>query len=188
MVLKLERNTKNGFPTIDIGSAELHEIGHNDLEQKVDLTLKNVVDTIIKDYFLQLTQSQQTLFEAPPFGRFLGMHVPNSDPLLVYLMVLHEVRSRQLFESGRFLFEIHRCSWILARLFPYITDARLQLRDLEEYIISLNYLQLHDEDMVIIIQLVFMLKDLHGWDVKRCIPASVCMGYIFMDLYFGVDA
>nr|KAJ0190217.1 hypothetical protein LSAT_V11C800389790 [Lactuca sativa] len=34
------------------------------------------------------------------------MHVPNGDPLLVHLMMLHEVRSQEVFETGRFLFKI----------------------------------------------------------------------------------
>nr|KAJ0191876.1 hypothetical protein LSAT_V11C800395570 [Lactuca sativa] len=168
---------------------------HDDLEQKVNLILKGVVGIIIKDYFLRLTQSQRTLFEASPFGRFLGMHVSNGDPVLVHLMMLYEVRSQQVFGSGRFLFEIQRVqldfgeteyilisglrfgpyvdllhdekgrsnSNLRARLFPYFTDAYLRFKDLKEYIMSPNYLQIQDED-------------------------AVCMRYIILDLYFGVDA
>ncbi|CAI9270033.1 unnamed protein product [Lactuca saligna] len=60
-----------------------------------------------------------------------------------------------------------------ARLFPDISDARLWLKDLEDLVISLNYLALQDEDVVMLIQLVFMLKGLHGQDVKTGIPAAV---------------
>nr|KAJ0203628.1 hypothetical protein LSAT_V11C500288840 [Lactuca sativa] len=146
-----------------------------------------VVGTIIKDYFSRLSQSQRALFEASPFGRFLGMHVPNGNPLLVHLMMLHEVRSQEVFESGRFMFELQgmqldfgEIEYILFSvlrvgpyLFPNITDARLQLKDLQDYIMSPNYLTLQDEDTLLFIHLVFMLKGLHGRDVKTGIPAAV---------------
>ena len=61
---------------------------------------------MIKKYFTRLTQSQRVLFEASPFGIFLGMHIPLGDPLFVHLMMLHEVRSQPIFEMGRFLFDI----------------------------------------------------------------------------------
>nr|KAJ0200142.1 hypothetical protein LSAT_V11C600323580 [Lactuca sativa] len=174
----------------------------DNLNQKADLTLKDMVGTIIKDYFSRLAQSQRVLFEASPFGRFLGMHVPHGDPLLVHLMMLYEVRSQQVFEIGRFLFEIQgmqldfgETEYILicglrvgpyvdllhdekgrsnsnlwAQLFPDIPDARLRLKDLEDYyIMSPNYLSLQDEDVVMLIQLVFMLKGLHG-TLKRAFP------------------
>ncbi|CAI9276818.1 unnamed protein product [Lactuca saligna] len=80
----------------------------DDLQEKVDLTLKSVVGTIIKDYFPRLSQLQRTLFEALPFGRFLGMHVHNCDPLIVHLMMLHEVWSQEVYESGMFPLEIQR--------------------------------------------------------------------------------
>ncbi|XP_052620053.1 uncharacterized protein LOC128126353 [Lactuca sativa] len=67
-----------------------------------------MVGTIIKDNFPRLTQSQRVLFEASPFGKFLGMHIPHGGPLLVHFMMLHEVMSQQMFETGRFLFEIER--------------------------------------------------------------------------------
>nr|KAJ0212802.1 hypothetical protein LSAT_V11C400222780 [Lactuca sativa] len=43
---------------------------------------------------------------------------------------------------------------------------------------SPNYSALQDEDVVMLIQLVFMLKGLHGRDVKTGIPAAV---YKFAD-------
>ncbi|CAH1423300.1 unnamed protein product [Lactuca virosa] len=133
------------------------------------------------------------------------MHVPNGDPLLMHLMMLHEVRCQEVFEMGKFLFEIQgmqldlvETKYILisglrvgpyvdllhdergrsnsnlrARLFPDITDASFRLKDLEDYIMSPNYLTLHDEDFVMLIQLVFMLKCLHGRDVETGIPAAV---------------
>ncbi|XP_052619940.1 uncharacterized protein LOC128126210 [Lactuca sativa] len=79
---------------------------HEDLNKKVKLTLKGVVGTIIKKYFPRLTQSQRVLFEASPFGIFLGMHIPHGDPLLVHMIMFHEVRCQQIFEMGRFLFDI----------------------------------------------------------------------------------
>nr|KAJ0209291.1 hypothetical protein LSAT_V11C400200510 [Lactuca sativa] len=66
---------------------------HDNLGQKANLTLKGVVGTIIKDYFTRLTKLKRALFEASPFEKLLGMHVPNGDPLLVRLMMLHEVWS-----------------------------------------------------------------------------------------------
>ncbi|CAI9287217.1 unnamed protein product [Lactuca saligna] len=60
-----------------------------------------------------------------------------------------------------------------ARLFPDILDARLRLKDLEDLIMSPNYLALQDEDVVMLIQLVFILKGLHGRDVKTGIPTVV---------------
>nr|KAJ0189709.1 hypothetical protein LSAT_V11C800453290 [Lactuca sativa] len=51
---------------------------------------------------------------------------------------------------------------ICARLFPDISDACFRLKDLEDYIMSPNYLSLQDEDVVMLILLVFMLKGLHG--------------------------
>nr|KAJ0228345.1 hypothetical protein LSAT_V11C100048730 [Lactuca sativa] len=124
--------------------------------------------------------------------------------------MLHEIRSQEVFEIGRFLFEIQgmqldfsETEYILicglkvgpymdllhdkrdqsnsnlrAWLFPDITDARLRLKNLEDYIMSLNYLSLQDQDDVMFIQLVFMLKGLHGRDVKTGIPAAV---YKFAD-------
>nr|KAJ0217896.1 hypothetical protein LSAT_V11C300137520 [Lactuca sativa] len=145
-----------------------------------------MVDTIIKDYFPRLTQSQRVLFEAFPFGRFSGMHVPHGDPLLVYLMMLHEVRSQQVFEMRRFLFEIHgiqldfgETEYILIcglRVGPYVDllhDERGWSNSNLHYILSPNYLSLLDEDVVILIQLVFMLKGLHGRDAKMGIPVAV---------------
>ena len=60
-----------------------------------------------------------------------------------------------------------------ARLFPDISDARLWLKDLEDFIMSPKYLEVEDEDDVMLIQLVFVLKGLHGRDVKTCIPAAL---------------
>ncbi|CAI9298275.1 unnamed protein product [Lactuca saligna] len=54
-----------------------------------------------------------------------------------------------------------------------ILDARLRLKDLEELIMSSNCLALQDEDAMMLIQLVFMLKGLHGRDIKTGIPAAV---------------
>nr|KAJ0200131.1 hypothetical protein LSAT_V11C600330510 [Lactuca sativa] len=144
---------------------------HDDLEQKVDLTLKCMVDAIIKDYFSRLTQSQLALFEASPFGRFLAIH---GDPLLVHLIMLHEVQSQQVLnrEDTGVQLDFGETKYILISglsLFPDIIDSHLRLRDFEEYIMSPNYLQLQDEDAIMLIQLVFMLKGLHGQDVKICI-------------------
>nr|KAJ0207481.1 hypothetical protein LSAT_V11C500294120 [Lactuca sativa]KAJ0208175.1 hypothetical protein LSAT_V11C500294110 [Lactuca sativa] len=186
---------------------------HNDLNQKEDLTLKGMVGTIIKDNFPRLTQSQRVLFEASPFGKFLGMHIPHGGPLLVHFMMLHEVMSQQMFETGRFLFEIERMqldfgeneyilicglkvgpyvdllhdekgrsnSNLRARLFPDISDALLWLKDLEYYIMSLNYLSLQDEDAVIrdvktgILTTVYKLADdIDDWNrlFKQANPES----------------
>nr|KAJ0222593.1 hypothetical protein LSAT_V11C200097000 [Lactuca sativa] len=81
------------------------------------------------------------------------MHVLNGDPLLVHLMMLHEVKSQQVSEMRMFLFEIQGIvgpyvdllhdergrsnSNLRARLFPDIIDARLRLKDLEDYIMFL---------------------------------------------------
>nr|KAJ0213996.1 hypothetical protein LSAT_V11C400207290 [Lactuca sativa] len=104
----------------------------------------------------------------------MRMHIAHGDPLLVHLMMLHEVRSQQVFEIARFLFEIEgmqlHCgetkyilicglkvgpyvdllhdqkgrsnSNLCARFFLDISDARLQLKDLEDYFMSPNYLSL----------------------------------------------
>nr|KAJ0201213.1 hypothetical protein LSAT_V11C600326390 [Lactuca sativa] len=133
------------------------------------------------------------------------MHIPHRDPLLVRLMMLHEVRTQEVFEIRRFLFEIEgrhlefgETEYILicglkvgryvdllydekgrsnsslrARLFPDISNARLRLKDLEDFIMSPKYLEVEDEDVVMLIQLVFVLKGLHGRDVKTCIPAAI---------------
>ncbi|CAI9263973.1 unnamed protein product [Lactuca saligna] len=69
-------------------------------------------------------------------------------------------------------------SILRAQLFPYSSDACLRLKDLEDFIMSPNYLAIHDEDVVRLIQLVFMLKGLHGRDVKTCILVAV---YKFAD-------
>ncbi|KAL7607192.1 hypothetical protein Lser_V15G20435 [Lactuca serriola] len=134
----------------------------------------------------------------------LWMHIPHGDPLLVHLMTLHEVRTQEVFEMGRFLFDIEgrhlefgETEYILiyglkvgryvdllydekggsnsslrARLFPDISDVRLRLKDLEDFIMSPKYLEIENEDVVMLIQLVFVLKGLHGHDV--------CMGYIWI--------
>nr|KAJ0190223.1 hypothetical protein LSAT_V11C800408680 [Lactuca sativa] len=124
------------------------------------------------------------------------MYIPQGDPLLVHLMMLHEVRF--LFDIQGSHLDFVETEYILicglkvgpyvdilhdekgrsnsnlrARLFPDISDARLRLKDLENIIMSPNDLAIQDEDVVMLIQLVFMLKGLHGWDVKTCIPATV---------------
>nr|KAJ0209910.1 hypothetical protein LSAT_V11C400169750 [Lactuca sativa] len=133
------------------------------------------------------------------------MHIPHGDPLLVHLMMLHEVRSQEVFEMGRFLFDIQgthldfgKTEYILicglkvgpyvdllhdekgrsnsshhAQLFPYISDVRIRLKDLEDFLMSPKYLAVQDEDVVMLIQLVFVLKGIHGRDVKTCIPAAI---------------
>nr|KAJ0200859.1 hypothetical protein LSAT_V11C600335860 [Lactuca sativa] len=80
------------------------------------------------------------------------------------------MKSQKVIEMRMFLFEIEgmqldfgETEYILicgrsnsnlcARLFPYISDARLRLKDLEDYIISPNYLALQDEDVVMLIQI-----------------------------------
>nr|KAJ0190074.1 hypothetical protein LSAT_V11C800453180 [Lactuca sativa] len=178
---------------------------HEDLNQKAELTLKDVVATMIKKYFPRLKLSQRVLFEASPFAIFLGMHIPHGDPLLVHMMMLHEIRSKPIFEMGRFSFDIQGTqldfgetkyilicglkvgpyvdllydgkgqsnSQLRARLFPDISDSRLWLKDLEDLIMSSNSSALKDEDVVMLIQLVFMLKGLHGRDVKTGNPAAV---------------
>nr|KAJ0217761.1 hypothetical protein LSAT_V11C300137010 [Lactuca sativa] len=139
------------------------EVKHKDRNQKADLTLKGVVDTIIKDDFPRLTQSQRLLFEASPFGIFLGIHILHGDLLLLHLMMLHKIRSQQLFEMGSWSYvdllhdERGRSdSNIRARLFPDISYAHLQLNDLEDFITSPSYSAVQDEDVVMLIQLVFM--------------------------------
>ncbi|CAI9292867.1 unnamed protein product [Lactuca saligna] len=67
----------------------------------------------------------------------------------------------------------HSNSNLCARLFSYITDAHLWLKDLEDYIMSPNFFALQDEDVVMLIQLVFMLKGLHRRDVKTGIHVAV---------------
>ncbi|CAI9268580.1 unnamed protein product [Lactuca saligna] len=62
---------------------------------------------------------------------------------------------------------------LCARLFLGISDARLWLKDLEDFIMSPNYLAVQDEDVVMLIQLVFMLKGLYGRDVKTGILVVV---------------
>nr|KAJ0190519.1 hypothetical protein LSAT_V11C800447340 [Lactuca sativa] len=49
-----------------------------------------------------------------------------------------------------------------ARLFPDISDARFQLKDLEDFIMSPNYLAVQDED-----------DGLHGRDIKTSILVAV---------------
>nr|KAJ0196165.1 hypothetical protein LSAT_V11C700357400 [Lactuca sativa] len=106
------------------------------------------------------------------------MHVPYGDTLLGHLMMLHEVRSQQVFEMGR----VGPCvdllydekgqsnSNIRARFIPRhfrCTFAAGRFR-------RLHYVsKLFDNDYVMLIQLVFMLKDLHGRDVKTGIPMAV---------------
>ncbi|CAI9304466.1 unnamed protein product [Lactuca saligna] len=55
----------------------------------------------------------------------------------------------------------------------WLSDARLRLTDFEDFTMSPNYLVVQDEYAVMLIQLVFMLKELHGRNVKNCIPAAV---------------
>nr|KAJ0216492.1 hypothetical protein LSAT_V11C300128300 [Lactuca sativa] len=76
-----------------------------------------------------------------------------------YVDLLHEERG-------------HSNSNLRVRLFPNITNAALQLKHLEEYIMSPQHLRFQDADAVLLIQLVFMLKSLHGWDVKTGIPTA----------------
>ena len=46
------------------------------------------------------------MFKAGPFGQFIGMHIPNGDPLLIHLMMLHEVRSQKMINLDKFEFEV----------------------------------------------------------------------------------
>ncbi|CAI9290806.1 unnamed protein product [Lactuca saligna] len=64
-------------------------------------------------------------------------------------------------------------SSLRARLFPDISGARLRLNDLEVFIMSPKYSEVEDEDVVLLIQLVFVLKGLHEQDVKTCIPVAI---------------
>nr|KAJ0192302.1 hypothetical protein LSAT_V11C800449240 [Lactuca sativa] len=140
---------------------------------------------MIKKYFPRLTQSQRVLFEASPFGIFLGMHIPHGDPLLVHIMMLHELDFGETeyilicgLKVGPYVDLLYdekgqSNSQLRARLFLDISDSRLQLKDLEDLIMSPNYSALQDEDVVMLIQLVFMLKGLHRRDVKTGIPTVV---------------
>nr|KAJ0219853.1 hypothetical protein LSAT_V11C200070430 [Lactuca sativa] len=181
-------------------TSSLRGVMHEDLKQKAELTLKGVVGIIIKKYFPHLAQSQRVLFEDSPCGIFLGMHIPHGDPLLVNTMMLHEIFEMGNFpfdiegiqldfgeteyilicglKVGPYVDLLHEeqgqsNSKLRARLFPYISDARLRLKDLEELIMSPNYLALQDEDVVMLIQLVFMFKGLHGWDIKIGISVAL---------------
>ena len=78
--------------------------------------MKDVVATMIKKYFPRLKLSQRVLFEASPFAIFLGMHIPHGDPLLVHMMMLHEIRCQQVFEMGGFFLIYKGRSWILVKL------------------------------------------------------------------------
>nr|KAJ0219809.1 hypothetical protein LSAT_V11C200088410 [Lactuca sativa] len=73
----------------------------------------------------------------------------------------------------------HLNSNLQAQLFPDIIDVRLWPRDLEDYIMSPKYQQLKDEDEVMFIQLVFVLKGLHGRDVTTCIPTFAWGTYLW---------
>nr|KAJ0213758.1 hypothetical protein LSAT_V11C400161420 [Lactuca sativa] len=91
------------------------------------------------------------------------MHIPHGDPLLVHMMMLHKVRCPQIFEMGRFLFDIEGIQLDYGET-EYILICGLKVGP---------YLALQDEDVVLLIQLVFMLKGLHGRDVKTSNPATV---------------
>ncbi|CAI9265822.1 unnamed protein product [Lactuca saligna] len=77
-----------------------------------------------------------------------------------YVDLLHEERG-------------HSNSNLWVRLFPNITDATLRVKHLTEYIMSPQHMRLHDADAILLIQLVFMLKGLHGQDVKTSISTAV---------------
>nr|KAJ0209699.1 hypothetical protein LSAT_V11C400223900 [Lactuca sativa] len=164
---------------------------------EMDENLPNILSDGLGSRHLDLNQKAYLTLK--------GMHIPHGDPLLVHLMMLHEVRTQEVFEMGRFLFDIEgrhlefgETEYILiyglkvgryvdllydekggsnsslrARLFPDISNARLRLKDLEDLIMSPKYLEIEDEDVVMLIQLVFVLKGLHGHDVKTCIPAAI---------------
>nr|KAJ0191826.1 hypothetical protein LSAT_V11C800453280 [Lactuca sativa] len=67
-----------------------------------------------------------------------------------YVDLLHE-------EKGRSNLNIR------ARLFLDISDACSRLKDLEDYIMSSNYLSIQDEDAVMLILLVLCSKGRHLW-------------------------
>nr|KAJ0194784.1 hypothetical protein LSAT_V11C700352920 [Lactuca sativa] len=114
----------------------------------------------------------------------------------LHLMVLHEVRSQDVFEMRRFLFKIQgmqlnfgETEYILIsglRVGPYMyllhdergrSNSNLCARlfpDIRCTFVTQRFRRLHyDEDVVMLIQLVFMLKGLHGRDIKTGIHAAI---------------
>nr|KAJ0193139.1 hypothetical protein LSAT_V11C800398020 [Lactuca sativa] len=114
---------------------------------------------------------------------FLGMHVPHGDPLLVHLMMLHKVRSQQIFEMGRFLFEIQgmhldfgETIYILIcglRVGPYVDLLHDEKGRSNSNLCARLFPDFSNAHVVMLIQLVFMLKGLHGRDIKTSILAVV---------------
>nr|KAJ0185800.1 hypothetical protein LSAT_V11C900496810 [Lactuca sativa] len=98
------------------------------------------------------------------------MHIPHGDPLLVHMMMLHELVVMWIYSTTKKVGQIQVFVLICSQ---DISDARMWLKDLEEFIMSPKYLEVEDEDAVMLIQLVFVLKGLHGRDVKTCIPAAI---------------
>ncbi|CAI9264708.1 unnamed protein product [Lactuca saligna] len=98
------------------------------------------------------------------------MHVSNGDPLLVHLMMLHEVRSQQVFEIRRFLFKIQGMQLDFSET-EYILISNLRVGPCVDL--------LHDErgrsNSNLSTRLFPHITDarLHGQDVKTSILAEV---------------
>ena len=73
---------------------------------KADLTLKSALGTVMNENLPRLTPRQREIFKATPFGSFLEMAAPNGDPLVMHMMMLHEVRDHEVMQQGRFKFEV----------------------------------------------------------------------------------
>ncbi|CAI9298366.1 unnamed protein product [Lactuca saligna] len=69
--------------------------------------------------------------------------------------------------------KVSRNSSLRNRLFPNVRDKDLRLKDLEDYVIGPSFSTCSDEDAVMVMQMIFLLRGLIGRDGNTCIPSAV---------------
>nr|KAJ0216337.1 hypothetical protein LSAT_V11C300110180 [Lactuca sativa] len=131
------------------------------------------------------------------------MPTPNGDPMLCHLMMLHEVRDVEVAKAGKFRFKLQgrvveygetkfclisglrfglyvdiihtkvsTSSTLRNRLFPNVRDEDLRLKDLED-LKEPTFSTCSDEDAVMVMQMMFLLRGLIGRDDNMYIPPTV---------------
>ncbi|CAI9264203.1 unnamed protein product [Lactuca saligna] len=69
--------------------------------------------------------------------------------------------------------KVNRSSTLRNRLFHNVRDEDLRLKDLEDYVKGPAFSTYSDEDAVMVMQMIFLLRGLIGRDGNTCIPSAV---------------
>ncbi|CAI9296568.1 unnamed protein product [Lactuca saligna] len=69
--------------------------------------------------------------------------------------------------------KVNRSSTLRNQLFPNVRDEDLRLKNLEDYVKEPAFLMCSDEDAVMVMQMIFLLRGLIGQDDNTCILSAV---------------